>query len=142
MTKESPTSRRVRVLIVDDDEAMRFMCRTVLEDAAGIGMVDISEATGGEEAVAMLRRGPFDLILCDQRMSGMSGIEVLALCRTRYPDMIRIMMTGFGDPSLQHEAREKAAVHGFIEKPMDFDLLERALIEVVVDPYLAGVVEE
>lgn len=132
----------MRILVVDDDEAMRFMCRTVLEAAAGTGKVEISEASDGKQAVAILNREAFDIILCDHRLNGMSGIEVLTLCRTEHPAMVRIMMTGFGDPSLQHEAQEKAAVHAFIEKPMSFDLLERALTEVVVEPYLAGAVGE
>ena len=66
-----------RVLIVDDEPINLMMLAKVLED-----QVDVVTAKSGEEALAILGHGAFSLLITDQRMPGMSGIELLRKSRS------------------------------------------------------------
>lgn len=113
-----------RLLLVDDDESTRMILRRFLQKAAPALVVE--EASNGEEAIKRLADSPFDAVLSDYRMGLVTGLDVLAFALKRHPDAIRVLMTGFADPTLESVARTRARVHGFIEKPMstrEFELM-------------------
>lgn len=124
----------VSVLIVDDDETMRLICRRFLARCAEVG--EIQEAASGEEAIDLLRARSFDCILSDYRMGAATGIDVLAFARANRPRTVRVLFTGFAAPAIHQEAMMRAGVHEFLEKPMTTSELETLLREKLVEPFL------
>jgi len=122
MAKPSKT----RLLIVDDDPAHRSMLLTLLTDW-GYRLEGVED---GESAVALCRERPFDLILMDVRMAGMSGIEALKEIRAYNPAIPILIMTAYSNVETAVEAI-KAGAYDYLTKPLDFDdlrlTLERAL---------------
>jgi CheY-like chemotaxis protein len=91
---------RRRILLVDDTADIRVMLRLQLQMAG----VDFEEAGSGEEALALCNGLPFDLIILDHRMPGLTGIEVAKKLRTeQYPTPI-IMYSAYVDQTLEAEA--------------------------------------
>ncbi len=103
----------MKILIVDDEPVLRRMVRLTLE-----GEHDVTEAAGGTAALAALdEHGPFDVVLLDQKMPDMSGVEVLVQIRHRAPDTRIVMLTAHASLDLATEALAKGASH-FLAKPM------------------------
>lgn|SRR5690606_27341798 len=68
----------MRILIVDDSSATRTFLRETLEARTDEGApIEVSEADGGLEALRLLPRGPYDLVITDINMSGVNGLELL-----------------------------------------------------------------
>lgn len=111
------------VLIVDDEPGIvRALTRLLRRE----GYV-LHEAASGPEALEILRREEIAVIICDQNMPGMSGVEVLAeACRIR-PDTYRITLTGLTDPGTAQATINQGRVNHFIFKPWN----DEALLEVV-----------
>lgn len=124
----------VSVLIVDDDETMRLICRRFLTRCAEVG--EVQEAASGEEAIDLLRARSFDCILSDYRMGAANGIDVLAFAQANRPRTVRVLFTGFAAPAIHQEAMMRAGVHEFLEKPMTTSELETLLREKLVDQFL------
>lgn len=81
-------------------------------------------ALSGAEALAILHNDPgVAVLISDQRMPGMSGLELLEKARALYPDTIRMMLTAFTELDLAMEAINRCHVHSFIAKPWNEDLL-------------------
>ncbi len=76
-------------------------------------------AEGGEEAIAVLEKERVDLIISDMRMPGMTGAQVLATARSRWPDAVRILLTGYADINSTIEAINSGQLHRYISKPWD-----------------------
>jgi CheY-like chemotaxis protein len=82
-----------RILVVDDDPNLLQGIRSRLH-----GRYDIEVAQGGQQALARLAEEPtFSVIICDFRMPGMDGIEILTRVRDEFPQLVRLMLTGHGD---------------------------------------------
>lgn len=112
----------MKILIVDDEPVLRRMVRLTLE-----GEHDVTEAAGGTAALAALdEHGPFDVVLLDQKMPDMSGVEVLVQIRHRAPDTRIVMLTAHASLDLATEALAKGASH-FLAKPMTPALLRAAV---------------
>jgi CheY-like chemotaxis protein len=84
------SSSRPRVLIVDDEDAIRFALRRTLR---GEGY-DLLFAAHPLEAIPLLESGPVDLIISDNIMPNLSGVEFLRLAREHFPLALRMMLTG------------------------------------------------
>lgn len=126
----------IRLLLVDDDETMRMVCRRFFERSPPARGIVVSEAESGEQAIEMLRDNEYDCVLSDYRMGAVTGLDVLAFALSHRPKAVRIMMSGFGSPDLVSTANVKARIHDFIEKPMTNRELETALRDVVLERYL------
>ena len=85
-------SQPARVLTVDDEASIRLTLTAMLRRAG----YDVASAENGEEAVALLERQTFDLMLVDLKMPGMDGMQVVAAARQRQPDIAIIVLTGHG----------------------------------------------
>lgn len=105
-------ARGERILVVDDDKAFRVATRTLLDDEG----YDVVLATGGDEALAMLATGGADLMLSDMVMAKMTGIELLEKVKALYPDIMVIMVTGFGSIGTAVEAMRLGATD-YLTKP-------------------------
>ncbi|HEX9438805.1 MAG TPA: response regulator transcription factor [Roseiflexaceae bacterium] len=85
-------SQAARILIVDDESSIRLTLGALLQRAG----YEITAAENGMEAVALLERQSFDLMLVDLKMPGMDGMEVVAAARQRQQDIAIIVLTGHG----------------------------------------------
>jgi len=118
--------KKSAILVVDDDFAHRTMLKTLI---SGWGY-DVSEADDGATAINAVQSGPFDLVLMDIRMVGVSGIEALEEMRRLNPALPIILMTAYASVETAVEALKKGA-YDYLTKPLDFDelrlVLERGL---------------
>jgi len=103
----------MRVLIVDDDELVRFVLTEKLAES-GFGTVTVGDGLSAIETYGS--HGPFDAVLLDLKMPGMDGIETLRELLKRDPDVPVIMVTAFGDVATAVEAI-KIGAYDFVEKP-------------------------
>jgi DNA-binding NtrC family response regulator len=111
-----------KVLIIDDERPIRNSLREILE----YEKLKVSEATNAIEALEILNTNTFDLILCDIKMPGMDGIELLSKIQESKPEIPVIMISGHGNVETAVDALKKGA-YDFIEKPID---LNRLLVTV------------
>jgi two-component system NtrC family sensor kinase len=103
------------VLVIDDDEHVR----TSLSRLLGSAGYAILTAEGGEEALQILAGKPVQLVISDQNMPGMSGIDLLKVVRERYPHVLRMMLTADEDPETIVRSINEGEVYRFIRKPWD-----------------------
>jgi two-component system response regulator HydG len=119
-------SATITLLVVDDDQNHRQTLMILLEKLG----YRVSGADNGESAVALCREQPFDLILMDVRMDGMSGIEATRGILAYNPAIPIIIMTAYSAVENAVEAL-KAGAYDYLTKPLDFDelklVVERAL---------------
>lgn len=105
-------SNRASVLFVDDEKrvlnSMRGMFRREF---------DLFLTTDGAAAVKIAANNPIDVIVADQRMPGLSGIEVLGQVKKLSPNTIRILLTGYADPSAVEGSINVGEVFRFLGKP-------------------------
>jgi DNA-binding NtrC family response regulator len=106
------------LLIVDDEEALR---EAVAERLAESGF-SVQQAASGEQALDRLADFAFDILLTDLRLPGIGGREVLEAALERYPDLIAIVITGYGTVQDAVNAIKQGAAD-FITKPFQFDEL-------------------
>jgi len=112
-----------RILFVDDE-------RRVLEGLQRMLRPHRSQwhmrfANSGQEALAMLEEGSYDVIVSDMRMPGMDGAQLLETVRERYPGMIRIVLSGHSD--VEAALRAVPVAHQFLAKPCDAEKLQAAI---------------
>lgn len=114
------------ILIVDDHAPMRMMLRAVLE-RSGVP-VHVREAGSGAKALALLLEQPADLVLCDQSMPHMSGVELVLRLRgePRHAGLRVIMLSGHADPEFTRAA-QSAGADAILLKPVKPSLLLRTI---------------
>jgi len=112
---------KYRILIIDDEPYILSSLKKVLEEEAR----EILTAKSAEEAWQLLKeKGEVGVIICDQRLPNMSGIDFLVKVKRLYPDTIRILVTGYPEISGAVEAINKAHIWRYILKPIDVDSLK------------------
>jgi signal transduction histidine kinase/CheY-like chemotaxis protein len=111
----------MKLLIADDEPQLRSLLRVYFESQGW----EVTCASSGSEALELLEKAPFDVILTDVRMPGASGLEVLKAVRSRIPHGQVILMTGYRNLKAAIEAVNRGAF-AYIEKPFSLtDLRER-----------------
>jgi DNA-binding NtrC family response regulator len=110
------------VLIVEDEASLREVVAERLTDE-GYGVV---QAANGEEAIDRLAEFAFDIVVTDLRLPGIDGGKVLEAALARYPDIIGIVVTGYGTVKDAVEAIKRGAAD-FVTKPFQFDELLHVL---------------
>jgi DNA-binding NtrC family response regulator len=121
----------LRVLVIDDERTLRESCRTFLQSEGYV--VDV--CAKGAEALDLLGRRPFDIVLIDQYMSDIPGIELLNACLTTNQDALVIIMTG--NPSVESSVEMlRAGAWDYLAKPFSATQLQiligRAALSVLV----------
>ena len=114
------------LLIVDDEGALRS---AIAERLADHGFT-VEQAGNGEDALQRLTDFAFDILITDLRLPGIGGREVLDAALERYPDIIAIVITGYGTVKDAVEAIKQGA-SDFITKPFQFDALLHVLRSAV-----------
>jgi DNA-binding NtrC family response regulator len=97
--------RDVKILVVDDEDYIREVVRRALENAG----YEVEEAADGKIALAMLRQFPYNVIITDLRMPGLTGETILEEAVSLFPETVVIVMTGFGNIQSAVEAIRKGA---------------------------------
>ena len=107
-----------RVLVVDDEPAQRELVAGFLAKQG----FEVSQAAGGEAALVRFKQDPFDLVLTDQKMPGLSGLQVLEGVRAMTPETAVIIMTAYGTIETAVSAI-KAGAADYLTKPLNLDEL-------------------
>ncbi|MGP1363295.1 MAG: sigma-54-dependent transcriptional regulator [Bacteroides sp.] len=120
--KRVSTDSLAQVLVVDDEEVICETLRSILE----VEHYTVRTVSSGREALDVFKSQAFDVVLCDVKMQGMDGLEVLAGIRDHSIDTPVIMISGHGTIDTAVEALRGGA-YDFIQKPLD---LNRLLVSV------------
>jgi serine/threonine-protein kinase len=111
-----------RVLFVDDEERILNALVALFRDRC-----EVKVATGGEEALRILGQWPAHVLVTDQRMPGMTGVELLRKARERAPNTVRILLTGYTDLAALVGSINDGEIFRFASKPWDNDELRKAV---------------
>jgi len=111
-----------RVLVVDDNRDLGELTSEILKERG----FRVNIAFDGESAVAKIKKQPYDLMLLDYRLPGISGLTVLEKTQQIRPNLRTIMISAFGNDSTRARARELGA-YAFLDKPFNID----GLVKVV-----------
>ncbi len=101
------------ILIVDDEPSARELLTNVFSREP----YDVLCADSAEEALGILVQEPVDVVLTDEVMPGMSGSELLAIVRQQYPDIIRMILTGYANLKTAIRAINEGEIYRFFTKP-------------------------
>ena len=121
---------RYRILLVDDEPNVLSALRRIFRQEN----YQITTAGNGQDALELLRRESFHLMISDYMMPVMNGGDLLRQAKTLHPDMIRIMLTGHADTGAVMAAINEGAVYKFILKPWDDDDL-RVTVALALEQY-------
>lgn len=113
-----------RVLFVDDEERILRSLRMLFR-----GRCEILATTSGREAIDWVRERPVHVVVSDQRMPGLSGVEVLRAVAEHSPATMRVLLTGYADIDAVTASVNEGEIYRFVEKPWN-------------GPYLIDVVEQ
>jgi signal transduction histidine kinase len=102
------------ILVVDDEVRIVELLRRELGRT-----YKVFTATSGQEALAILEQEPIVLVIADQRMPGMSGTELMERIVQTYPDIVRILLTGYTDLNALVDAINRGQVYRYISKPWE-----------------------
>lgn len=111
-----------RILVIDDERSIRNTLKEILQ----YEKYDVDLAEDGTHGLNLLGKGEYDVVLCDIKMPGMDGIEVLETVQASFPDTPVVMISGHGNIDTAVESIKKGAFD-YIEKPLD---LNRLLITI------------
>src|SRR3954466_3946859 len=124
------------ILIVDDERPNLTVLRNFLE--AGY---TVHEAQSGPEALRLAKTIDIDVIITDQRMPEMTGVELLENLREFKPDVAGIVLTGFTDPPALISAINRARVFRFLKKPWQPDDILEAVRQASEHVYQARAIQ-
>ena len=122
------TTVKRKILIVDDAGPVVVLCVNVLQ-ALGYA---VKGANRGETALELMRKEPFDLMVLDYKMPGMTGFEVFQQARALHPDMAVVLVTGHGTPEIINEAT-RMGFSAILLKPFTSDELRGTVEKVLTD---------
>jgi len=130
-------SVRPRILVVDDEEAILETMAFTFEDD-----YEVLTSASPREALALLERdGPVAVVISDQRMPEMTGVEFLARVFALHPTTVRIILTGFADMDAIIRAINDGHVYAYITKPWEPDQLKQ-VVRRAVDHHALAVENE
>ena len=113
---------KYRLLYVDDEADNLFAFKAVFRRR-----FEIHTSGGGAEALEVMQQMPFDLVISDQRMPRMTGVELLSQVRELYPETIRMVMTGYSDMQAIIEAINRGNIYYYISKSWQAEELQLIL---------------
>ena len=111
----APLKHKHSILIVDDEESILNAFKRILADED----YEIHTASDGMEGLNKLREAqkPFSLIISDQRMPVMNGVQFFSKAKDIFPDAVRILLTGYADTDAIIDAINKGGIHLYFTKP-------------------------
>jgi len=131
------SQERPRILIVDDEEAILETMQLTFEDE-----YEVLTSTEADTALRLLEENaPVAVVVSDQRMPGMTGVEFLSRVFESHPTTVRIILTGFADMDAIIQAINDGHVYAYITKPWEPDDLKQ-VVRRAVDHYELSVENE
>lgn len=125
LTSPGQSAAERTILLVDDEENILAAMRRVLRREG----YRILTAGGGQEGLELLARHPVDVIVSDQRMPNMTGVEFLRQAKVTHPDTVRIVLSGYTELQSITDAINEGAIYKFLTKPWDDDLIRANIAE-------------
>jgi two-component system response regulator PilR (NtrC family) len=122
-----------RILVVDDENSMREFLEIMLNKEG----YQVATAAGGGEAIDILEKSPFDLVITDIRMKEIDGLEVLKRCKELHPSTVVIMISAYASTSTAVEAMKWGA-YDYLPKPFKV----REIKGVIRDALVAAQAQE
>lgn len=124
MTEQSES--KAKILFVDDEPRILVALKALFRSS-----YQVFTANSGADAVALLRQEDIDVIVSDQRMPEMTGVEVLRTARELRPRAIRVLLTGYSDLSAILGAINDGEIFRFINKPWSNNELRETIAAAV-----------
>jgi YesN/AraC family two-component response regulator len=118
------------ILLVDDEPEVLEALYLTLKRAKQF-KCEVRKASGGDEALRELEKKPVNLVLADFRMPRMTGVELLREVKERWPDTVRLLITGYSDVEIAMQAMEHARIHYYVQKPWNNDELRLTVWEAL-----------
>ena len=128
-------ARKANVMFVDDERRVLTSMRALFRRDYNVHL-----ANSGDEALALLERQDMDVIVSDQRMPGMTGVDVLKACKQRAPRAMRILLTGYADKDAIAASINEGEVFRYLTKPCARETL-RETVAMAVDAAGLGIPE-
>ncbi|MBI4001861.1 MAG: HDOD domain-containing protein [Nitrospira defluvii] len=113
-----------RMLFVDDESKLLDGLKRALRPMRHEW--DMTFVTSGAEALTALEQAPFDVIVSDMRMPGMNGAQLLNEVQQRYPQIVRIVLSGQSDQEMIYQSI--SATHQYLAKPCESEMLKAAVM--------------
>jgi serine/threonine-protein kinase len=120
------TENRATILFVDDEERITLLLSMMFR-----GDYHVLTANSGQQALELLARHPVDVLVSDQRMPGMSGVELLRRARESWPRAVRLLLTGYSDLSAIVDSVNEGEVFRFLSKPWDQEQIRQTIADAV-----------
>ncbi|ACY18546.1 response regulator [Haliangium ochraceum] len=120
------TAAKPKLLVVDDEiDMLEFIARVFRRQ------YEVTRCRDAAQALEMLETGAYEVLITDQQMPILSGLELLKRLGDRHPSLVRVMLSGFTeDPELK-VLGESCTVHNYILKPVD----SRKLLDGLAEAY-------
>jgi len=116
------------ILFVDDEPDVLALLRRAFPASEGY---EALTASSGEEALAILARREVDLLVTDQRMPGMTGIELVVRARARLPDLCAVLLTAYTEPRDIVDAINRGEVYRYLVKPWEHADLRQTVVRAL-----------
>lgn len=118
----APFLKEARLLVVDDEESLRITTAAIFEREGYI----VDTASSGDEAIDLLSKADYDLVLTDLHMEGGDGISVLNRIRQQAPLTISVVLTGFASVESAIAALQEGA-YDYLIKPCDIETMKHTI---------------
>jgi response regulator RpfG family c-di-GMP phosphodiesterase len=112
-------ANKISVLYVDDEENNLFSFKATFRIK-----YNVFTAIGGDEALKILEKNQVHIIITDQRMPEMTGVEFLEIVLGKFPDPMRILLTGYADMGAVVDAVNKGKIFHYLTKPWNEEELD------------------
>lgn len=115
------------VLILDDEEFILNSLKRILRDAP----FKVFPTSDYQKALEIIETEKIKLVMSDQKMPEISGIEFLKIVKEKHPEIIRILFTGFSDMRVVQKAINEGEVYRFITKPLSEEFLKAIIMQAI-----------
>lgn len=120
------SAAKPRLLIVDDEPDMLDFLERVFRTE-----YQVTRASNAEEALRELGQAKYSLVITDQKMPHITGVELLERIGERYPFLVKVLLSGFTElPEIQR-AVDRCGIHNYVVKPVDSEKLRDAVKEAI-----------
>jgi DNA-binding NtrC family response regulator len=110
------------ILIVDDSPADTHLIEAEIQRL--VATIRIDTAASAEEGLLKVRKTPYDLVVCDFKLPGITGLAFIKLSLDMRPDTPVVLLTGYGTEELERSAKHEGAF-AFLHKPLSDNILHR-----------------
>jgi response regulator RpfG family c-di-GMP phosphodiesterase len=116
------SDKKINILYIDDEQNNLISFKATFRIK-----YTVFTAISGEEAKKILESQPIDIIVTDQRMPNMTGVEFLESILEQYPDPMRILLTGYADMNAVIDAINKGKIFHYLTKPWNEEELDMTI---------------